>query len=230
MISTGRASYPRSLFVRVRPFGTGPLVARKVRQTRRVLVAPSRPARNRNMDTLAIAHRARRLVVGPFHGDISVAAAFLGVEVLQLSQTVDRRNPTPHLDALVALVDVFRLDPAWLLFGECSRTEDTAPWWLMTRPSSPALRDYIEQMLNTQAWTSAPDSGSRSGSRARSRATDHGLYAVEREVSQRLSRACAHLPESDFNALVQRVAHVQWKYYRRREVGYRPQASGYADG
>ena len=182
------------------------------------------------MDTLALAHRARRLVMGPFHGDMSVAAAFLGVEMIQLRQTIDRRNPNPHLDALVALVEVFRLDPAWLLFGECSRAEDTAPWWLMTPASSPALRGYVEQMLHTEASPPAHDAGRRDGSRARSRASDHGISAVEQDVSQRLSRACAHLPTSEFNALVEHIANVQWKYDRRHDgtasaEGYRLQAT-----
>jgi len=35
------------------------------------------------------------------------------------------------------------------------------------------------------------------------------------QISQRLRRVCAHLSQKEFETLVQRVAHVQWKFDER---------------
>jgi hypothetical protein len=38
------------------------------------------------------------------------------------------------------------------------------------------------------------------------------IAAARREIARRIARFCSSLSAEEFNALVDRMAHVQWKY------------------
>ena len=128
------------------------------------------------METHAIARRVRGLVMGPFRGDLADAAAFLGVDPVQLQQTIDLEDPLPSLDALVALAIVYRLDPAWLVFGECA--DSAAARWLIDSSSAPAVRGYIERLLHEQPQSCAPAQLSFESAATRVRAPRDGSVSA----------------------------------------------------
>lgn len=38
------------------------------------------------------------------------------------------------------------------------------------------------------------------------------IAAARREIAKRIARFCKSLPPEEFDALIDRMAHVQWKY------------------
>ena len=58
----------------------------------------------------------------------------------------------------------------------------------------------------------------RDVSRAAMREGNYAPPELVREISQRLRTVCAHLHPTDFDALVQRIAHVKWKYDQRNHI------------
>ena len=51
--------------------------------------------------------------------------------------------------------------------------------------------------------------------RAYSRTANYAPPELVAQVSERLRKVCAHLPGDEFAELMQRIAHIQWKYDRR---------------
>lgn len=51
--------------------------------------------------------------------------------------------------------------------------------------------------------------------RAFTRAPDYAPSDLVAQVADRLRPVCAHLPEAEFDALIRRIAHVQWKFDER---------------
>jgi hypothetical protein len=47
------------------------------------------------------------------------------------------------------------------------------------------------------------------------RAPNYAPSELVQALSERLRTVCAHFPAEEFQHLIQRMAHVQWKYDRR---------------
>ena len=67
-----------------------------------------------------IAGRIRRLLVSRID-DLPALAEELGVEELSLRLSIDKSEPRPTLDVLVAVVRRYGIDPAYLLSGKYDR-------------------------------------------------------------------------------------------------------------
>ena len=48
------------------------------------------------------------------------------------------------------------------------------------------------------------------------------IAAARREIAKRIARFCAGLSQAEFDALLDRMAHVQWKYDTLPNIGEPP--------
>ena len=48
------------------------------------------------------------------------------------------------------------------------------------------------------------------------------IAAARREIARRIARFCTGLSSEEFEALLDRMAHVQWKYDTRPNIGEPP--------
>ncbi|HEY5060609.1 MAG TPA: hypothetical protein VII52_03685 [Gemmatimonadaceae bacterium] len=69
-------------------------------------------------DSKAIAARIRSLITALAAGDFQAVAGQLHVDEVALRMSVDDVAPYPTLDVLVAVVQAYGVDPAWLITGE----------------------------------------------------------------------------------------------------------------
>ena len=52
------------------------------------------------------------------------------------------------------------------------------------------------------------------------------IAAARREISMRIARFCSGLSPEEFDALLDRMAHVQWKYDTLPNIGQPPDIEG----
>lgn len=71
-----------------------------------------------SLDSQAIAARIRGLLGGHEAGDLPSIAQRLGVREFVLRMCIDDLSPVPTLEVLAAIVNVYGVDPSWLLYGE----------------------------------------------------------------------------------------------------------------
>ena len=105
-----------------------------------------------NVDRQAIAERIRGLLTGPFGGDLTRAAAHLGIEQASLRASLRPDECEVRCDVIVAVSRLFRLDPRWLVTGECS-SDGTALAALASYVSETTLREYVESLLRMDTET-----------------------------------------------------------------------------
>ena len=55
----------------------------------------------------------------------------------------------------------------------------------------------------------------RSPERAFTRRPLYAPHDLVTKVEERLRAVCAHVPAEEFRTLIQRIAHIQWKYDQR---------------
>ena len=98
-----------------------------------------------------IAARIRNLISGD-GGDLAAAARRLGVSEASLRKSTDSVSPEPTLDVILALVQVFGVDPCYLVTGEYDpevhrQALETACWDGEITPIVQAIRG-----LPTPEW------------------------------------------------------------------------------
>lgn len=69
------------------------------------------------MQKVAIAARIRGLIAGQHNGDLGAVADKLGVDEMSLRLSIDELSPYPTMDVLAAVVQVYGVDPTWLVTG-----------------------------------------------------------------------------------------------------------------
>lgn len=109
------------------------------------------PAATRMMDSdrRALAERIRCLISGTDGGRPDAVAVRLGVDEPSLRLAIDATAPYATLDLLLAIIDYYGVDPAWLLTGEyCSGTHAEALECAGDRRRNHVLRDLVRRLAS----------------------------------------------------------------------------------
>jgi len=98
-------------------------------------------------DRRSLAERIRCLISGTADGTPEAVAVRLGVDVPSLRLAIDATSPYATLDLLLAIIDYYGVDPAWLLTGEyCSGTHAEALECAGDRRRNHVLRDLVRRL------------------------------------------------------------------------------------
>lgn len=80
----------------------------------------------RQLDSRAIAARIRGLIGGQDFGNLGETAARLDVSELSLRMSIDDVSPIVTLDVAAAVINMYGVDPSWLLTGDYDTTTHRA--------------------------------------------------------------------------------------------------------
>lgn len=128
-------------------------------------------------DRFAVAARIRALLALQDAAAISRTATRMGVSELALLMTIDERDPMPVMDVLVAIIEHYGVDPAWLVTGEYDSTvhrmaleDDTAIVGLIMSSTgasaAPAAVSPAISSATSSTTSSNTSSGTSSGPRS----------------------------------------------------------------
>jgi hypothetical protein len=106
-----------------------------------------------------IAERLRALIGGQNQGDLERVAERLGVDEVSLRVSVDELAPYPTLDVLLAVIEVYGVDPSWLLTGEYNSATHVRALGERRRPERAALRRLITELSRSIPLSRRKDEG-----------------------------------------------------------------------
>jgi hypothetical protein len=100
-------------------------------------------------DRRSLAERIRCLISGTDGGSPEAVAVCLGVDEPSLRLAIDDSAPRASLDLLLAIIDHYGVDPAWLITGEyCSGTHAEALECAGDRRRNHVLRDLVRRLAS----------------------------------------------------------------------------------